>query len=528
MKQLICFLLMIWAVSPLWAQSEYISKSRKMEDDRFEDLDGNGGVLLLSKRNDLIISVTNSKKKASIRPNGERPDGYYEFWVIIDPKETRTPKIEISRRGSVYKTELIQAITADYLIAYCIEEVLNPIREEDQTRANDVHLNATEAKLEFTTTIKNLQVECLPDLEAKISSKVSPSDPNINIVTVIIPIASLTNAKKAIEDAEKERIEVTRKIDSNLNNLTNEERTRLDKLETELENKKNIAEDLFKQLTNIAIYAEGTNRLSIDISDIGPRIKRCYAVLPLIIEKSVFVTQCSAFMNEGGKLFGMRKYKEARTAYENALKSRDVIVNMRPAIRESIAQCDTCIQYESLAARAIKKIAELKKSGNATQDEVARYASAAVEFMQMVNTYNPDEFYTTRIEKMERLLTDMPLKIKFTTVEWKTLHEGNFIPNVEVWAYHGTTPISSNTFSSDRKFRNILSKEGFNYKQMGISDTKGIVEIELDRTNLPMGILFRPDKDSNIKIKYMSTADLLRQAHGTYMEKQFRLKMYTK
>ena len=66
MKQIICFLLMIWAVSPLWAQSEYISKSRRMEDDRFEDLDGNGGVLLLSKRNDLIISVTNSKKKASI------------------------------------------------------------------------------------------------------------------------------------------------------------------------------------------------------------------------------------------------------------------------------------------------------------------------------------------------------------------------------------------------------------------------------------------------------------------------------
>ena len=43
MKQIICFLLMIWAVSPLWAQSEYISKSRRMEDDRFEDLDGNGG-----------------------------------------------------------------------------------------------------------------------------------------------------------------------------------------------------------------------------------------------------------------------------------------------------------------------------------------------------------------------------------------------------------------------------------------------------------------------------------------------------
>lgn len=526
MKRIVWILLMIWAVLPMQAQSEYISNSRCLEADRFEDLEGNSGILLLSRHNDLIINVTNTnkKKEVTIIPNGERPDGYYEYLVIIDAVGTRTPKIEVSRRGKVYKTELVQAVKADFSIAYRIEEVMYPIYKDEQTKANDVHQNAAEAKLEFTTTIKNLKVECAPKLGAKVSSQVSVADPNITITTVIIPIAALTNAKKNIENIHKEYVELSNKIDSNTEKATDEEWDRQVELEKEEEN----AQNELNALTNIEIYGEGTNRLSISISDIGPRIQKCYAILPLAIEKNVFVTQCSAFMDEGGKLFGMRKYKEARTAYENALKSRDVIVNMRPAIRESIAQCDTCIQYESLAAKSIIKISELKKSGNATQDEVARYASAAIEFMQMVNKYNPNNFYTTRIERMEKLLKGMPLKIKFTIVEWKTLHEGNFIPGVEVWAYHGTSPISSNTFSSDRKFKNILSKEGVNYKQVGVSDKQGIIEIELDRTNLPTGILFRPDKDSNIKIKYMSTAELLRQAHGTYMEKQFRLKMYTK
>ena len=66
-------------------------------------------------------------------------------------------------------------------------------------------------------------------------------------------------------------------------------------------------------------------------------------------------------MNEGGKLFGMRKYKEARVAYEDAWNSEDIIPSLRPAIRESIAQSATCMLD-------------------------------AKEFMEMVNTYNPDDF----------------------------------------------------------------------------------------------------------------------------------------
>ena len=148
--------------------------------------------------------------------------------------------------------------------------------------------------------------------------------------------------------------------------------------------------------------------------------------------------------------------------------------------------------------------------------------------MEMVNTYNPDDFYRTRIERMENLLAEMPLKIRFTIVEWKTLNEGNKIPGVEVWTYKGELPVSSNTFSSDRRFEKIIEKNGVDYAQVGVSDEQGLVEINLDRTSLPQGILFRPGKDSNIKIKYMTMNELMYQAHGTYIEKQFRLKMYVK
>lgn len=73
-----------------------------------------------------------------------------------------------------------------------------------------------------------------------------------------------------------------------------------------------------------------------------------------------------------------------------------------------------------------------------------------------------------------------------------------------------------------------MEKEGANYVQVGTSGEGGIVEIELNRADLPKGLLFRPKEDSGIKMKYLTVNELMHQAKGTYMEKQFRLKMYKK
>ena len=184
--------------------------------------------------------------------------------------------------------------------------------------------------------------------------------------------------------------------------------------------------------------------------------------------------------------------------------------------------------YENFAAKSIKKIGELRKAGLATQEKVARYASAAIEFMQILNMYNPSDFYQERISKLDNMMSGMPLKVLFTIVEWRTLSEGVNISDVEIWAYNGNEQISPSIFSSNRKFKKIVEKQGIDYKQLGMSDFQGKVEIELDRKNLPKGFVFRPKERKDIKVNYIDTRDLLRQAAGTFMEKRFRLKMYVK
>lgn len=527
MKRICLYFLLLLVSGTIHAQTDFFTTSRFEEGDRFENLDGNCGVLILSKSNDLVITATNTVEKISIVFKGERPDGLYEYLVVIDEKDTRKPNIEISRRGNVYNTKILPTVKTDFALAYRVGEYAHPIRLDRQQRPNDAHLNAKEALLEFTTTIKNLQVEFSPKLGAALNRKTSTSDRNKSTIQVTIPVAALDKAKKAWQDIAAERAELEKRLQQEGDKALETDWTRLDTLEV----KETEAANLYAELTSFVIYTDGSNRLALDpeeIGQLGPRSKLSFAVLPLIIEKKVFVTQCASYLNQAGQYFAQRDYKEARTAYANALNAKDALQEMLPVIRESIAQCDSCLLYSDLAAKSIAKFSKLAKQGTSTQEEVARYASAAISYMQTLNNYKPDDFYTTRIQKLENLLNDMPLKIRFTIVEWLTLNEGDYLPDVEVWAYHGVDPVSSTTYGSDKKFLKLAEKNAQDYKQLSTSGSNGIAEIELDRSNLPTGIIFRPGKDRNIKIKYMTIAELFRQAKGTYNEKRFRLKMFTK
>lgn len=548
MKRILSILLFVFICLQMQAQSDYISYSRYEEADRFDDLNGDKGILILSEYKDLVISIVGVNKK-SYTPHVERPDGYFEYRIIIDADITK-PKVVVSRLGSVYTTEFVVSPKRDFFVAYRIEITSNQILFEDQTMANDVHLNATEGAIEFRTSLKNLQIVCASELKATINREVSRDDPNISIIKVIVPIDALNVIRNNFADYQtdyEKKISLLKEeysiLDKKGSNKDNAEWDRYDKLEADLKECEQEFQEkqlFFNKLTRIELYVEGSNHLFLETFKemdeekenylFGPRTKKSYVVSPRYIEVTKYATESNSYLSEGSKLFEMRKYEEARTAYQSALEASDVEENMCPVIQEYISRCDSCIEYEDLAAFSIGKIVDLKKQGSATQEDIYKYASAAKEFLEIVYSYNPSAsgFYQEYIEKLEQLLGNIPLKIRFTIVEWKTLNEGNSISGVEVWAYYGTPLVSSATFSSDKKFERMMKKETFNYKQIGVSDSEGIVEVELDRNNLPEGLLFRPDKERNIKIEYMSLAELESQAGGTYKEKQYRLRMYTK
>lgn len=523
-RTLLVVLMVMLAGITAVAQTEYISSSRDVNSDRFEELNGGYGLLIISRHKDLVINVVSGTEQRTVRMNGQNTAGDYEYYVIMSPADTHRPKVEVSRRGNVYKTEFVQALKPDFMIAYRVEEVLNPIIKDEQTAATDVRFNAAESELEFSTTIANLQVKCSPRLGATITQQKSKADANVTVTSVVVPLAVLNDARKAVDDLAAEYTALDNKVKVNMAAATDADLDRLD----ELAARQNEAAALYAELTNVDVFGDGTNHLTIDISDLGPRMKKCYAVLPLVVEKAVFVTECNAFMNEGGKLYAQRKYADARAAYLNALMAKDVVLSMKPTINQLIADCDSCVAYDQLSRKAIARYNELKKQGIASQQEVARYAGAAINFLQILNSYNPDELYTSLMGKLQKVMAGMPLMYRFTVVEWKTLSEGNPIPGVELWAYYGSEPLTSLTFTTDKKFRKHLDANKSSYTQIGRTGTDGKSEIELDRQQLPAGIVFRPTGDTGVKLKYMSMGELERQAGGTYMEKQFRLKMYSK
>lgn len=255
-----------------------------------------------------------------------------------------------------------------------------------------------------------------------------------------------------------------------------------------------------------------------------------YRVILDVPEVTKYATECSAFVTEGGRLFGLREYKNARQAYLSAMKANDAPVDMLESIQYDLNMCDSCINYEKYALGAINKMKQLRASDNASQEDVVRYASAAIEFLHVLNTYNPCDFYSDRIEKLDEIIQDLPLDIRFTVVRWEKgltgFSEKEGMANVEVWAYYGTEHLMPNDYDTDRAFRQKLDSSDL-FKRVSSSDGKGIADVHLDRKALPTAFVFRPiGYDKSAKITYVEMRNVLNDSQGTYNMRQFRLRMY--
>lgn len=519
LRQLVILLALTLAL-PVAAQNAYISAEPRVEENGPEEsLDGKGGVLIITEHTDLIINVTNATMHYDVRYNNKRPDGLHEYIVELNLADTHYPKLEIRRRGNIYTTEITPTVKdPNQLVAYRLVEVANPIRYEDVKRPNDTSLSKTESVVEITTSIPGLKVDYSPRLGATCNREVDKKDGSVTI-KLVIPFKVIDEARSSVAKLDS----LYKVCDANLS--TEDDFKTLDSLQSEKTN----AEQLYAELINLQVYAEGTNRLALPGMDaLGPYEKKCYGVLPLTIEKEVFVTEYSSFMSQAADLFGQRKYKDARVAYVNALGAKDIPTNMRATVQMSLAQCDSCILYDNHAGGCLSKIVELKKSGNASQDEVAKYASAAIDFLNILKGYNPDPVYDQRIAIMEKLIAKLPLVFRFNVVEWLTLEEGRPLAGVEIWAYTGISAPSNDDLSSERKFERMVREESHKYQLLTTTNAQGVAEVEFDRSHQPQGVVFRAPDVKRTPIKFMNMKQLMRQSKSDYMKRQIRLRMFTK
>lgn len=508
------------------AQSQFISYSPMgIEDRQNSQLNGNGGVLVLSEISDLVITVVQAPETPVERSMEKNSEGRYEYTLEVDGKMIPNAKIEVAKRGDVNRTSFTVDIRPNYLRAYLVEEVSKPIILENQTAGNDAKLDATKAEIEISSALNALDVRYDNALGAVLTKTTKANDASINVYTLEIPIANITKVKDNLQVLRGQHSELEKKLLSSQNG-SDSEWQKLDELEAQRDQE----EQKLNRMCIIYISAEETNSVSIDISDLKARSKMCYGIL--LLNKEVEVSNCNRWMREGGKLYEQTKYEEAKHAYQEAMNSDDKPDDVTSIISANIAQCDTCLRYSQAAAYAFKKIEDLKGQPTVSQAEVAEYYGAASDCMHMLYKYNPIDGYKNLKEKLDNFVKNMPLAMKIYTVGWQVTrigaNETGPMPGVEIWAYYGDLQFVKKEYNTDRKFGKLIEKSN-DFKQMGVTDASGILDMELIRKNLPKGFFFRPTGvNGKADVEYLDMQYLLAKAKGEYMKRQFRMKIYTR
>lgn len=507
------------------AQSKYVSYSPMGTEDRATASPTDCGVLLFSQHADLVITLTNTKEY-SITRLGKRQSGYYEYEVTVNPESTSNPTFEIGRRGDVNFTKLTMTLRKGVLRAYLIEEVGTPIFMESQNKGNDVVTDEHLAEVEISTSVSGLQVMVHPDLHATVTTKEKSADASVKVTTIRIPVDNVRQPVARLAQMENEY----NRLNASLTDKSSDaDFDKVDQLEAEIDKLKN----LLSTLTVIDVYGPETNHLSIDVSDLQPRAKLRYGVLQLRTIVREHVSKCAGFLEEGSRLYALRNYDEARRAFDQALQASDAPVDLIPTIRTNMADCDSCLLYTRYTTASLTKLKRLKQEGQVNQADVAEYYSAAVEYLKVLDKYNPCDYYAKSITTLENFIKDMPFTLRFNVVHLKadrvSVGENGPFPGVQVWAYNGTDVPNPVDYESQRKFRKMLKEHGSSFSLLGVTDSNGMADTEMRRNALPHGFFLVPlDDDIKVRIFYKNAEDVMSQAQGTFMKRQFRVKLYHK
>lgn len=521
MKRMFSLCCALFVAMATWAQSQYITCERSPQQDRIDE-EGRSGVVVLAKRADLVITALNATSARVNRKQMDK-DGNYTYELIVDPSETENVKVEVSKRGDVNRAHFTVNLSRGSLFAWTVnDKVESPIVLDDQN-SYEPNLCADSATVEVVSSFK-LKSWISPDLNASVVETHKKGDDKVQVLIINIPISSIQMPQDRIKLLEEKNKELEAKLDNYQGNDKEALFDEWDKCTEELDELKGK----WAAAQNIEVYGDKTNRLAISVAKLKPEQKVTYGVLTINSEP---LTEAGALLAEGARLFGLRRYDDAKRVYQDAKAAKDFKEEWTPVVNGNIADCDTCIVYTMYANGMLNKYLSWKKNGETiSQKQLVDCATGAMEMFQLLSSYNPCDYYTGGIEKMRQQIDKVPLDIKFSVVKWQNDYskfaETGPMPNVEVWGCFGEAGSASQLIKDEKQFNKFAQKNP-GLRQLGASDENGVLELSFQRTDLPTGFFFRPvGYKKKAAIKYVDMSNVMKQSQGDYTKKQFRMRMY--
>ena len=377
-KLLLILTLVICFLPEINAQDVGLSADYDASLNRAEAMNGYGGILVVSAFNDLVVQVTTGNSAGATNLKGRNQDGYYEYVIPIDIKNNNEAHFIFTRRGKTLKVEFSEKrLRADYLYGYRVSAVANPIRLNYQTSSTDMYPSKTEALVEISTALKKLEIHVPQSLPFVVTSGKQENDNSISVYDIVVPIAKIDELKNRLAECQTKFDALDEKLRESGNSDDPQWET-LDDLEAQIQD----LESDIASVQQIYVTAPESNTLAIDISQMNSRAKMVVAVVPLLQIETIQISECSGYLEEGGRLFELREYEAARKAFTSALNAKDTPEDLKSSIYTNIAQCDTCISYEQRTLGAISLVKKMQKSGD-SQENLVKFVSAGIEYLKV-------------------------------------------------------------------------------------------------------------------------------------------------
>ena len=380
---LLTIALCLWVIGLKAQNSSFTVSSMNIERD--ENLGGLGGLLVYSPHADIVVGVKPSICTAQIG-GAVKKDGIYEYKIKVDISQVNDVTFTFSRKGSALQTELKRKLKKDHWSSCRVEEVANPIHCVDQTGRNFFSGKDGVAIVEFSSPISDLTVKPSDNLKCTVTKQPSATDASVTIIRVNIDGEALKKAKDEALIVAKEFSD----LDSLLT-LTDYKGTDDDwNRDEKLKEKSDQLTSLLEEMCVIQVFAPGSDVLYIDISDLGPKERRAFAVVPLHESYESLLANARKFLKEYSSHTESSYYDAARTAYDKVLEHADCPVDQREALRCERDTMASIRKYTYFVEETDRRAKKAEVEQGFESDEVFKNLSGEYKFINRLIAYHPE------------------------------------------------------------------------------------------------------------------------------------------
>ena len=115
-KVLFVFTIALFSLPTIKAQDVGLTADFDASLNRAEAMGGNGGILVVSTFNDLVVQVTSGNSAGEMKRKEMNHEGNYEYIIPIDLKDNNEAHFIFTRRGKTLKAEFSEKRLRAFLL----------------------------------------------------------------------------------------------------------------------------------------------------------------------------------------------------------------------------------------------------------------------------------------------------------------------------------------------------------------------------------------------------------------------------